>query len=136
MESPSWMSCQPGADLRLLMGRIVIEDDVDGLILRQFRLNRVEEPDEFLMPMTLHVATDHRAVENIEGGKQGRGSMALIIMGHRPTTALLQRKPRLCTVQRLDLAFLIDGKDNGMGWRGDVVPDDVMQLLGKGLVIR
>lgn len=52
------------------MGRIVIKDDADGLILRQFCLNGIEETDELLMPMTLHVAADYGAIENIEGGKQ------------------------------------------------------------------
>lgn len=83
------MSCQPGADLRLLMGRVVVENDVDCLILRQLRLNHVEETDELLMPATLHVAADHRAVENIEGSKQGGGPVALVIMGHLAIPALL-----------------------------------------------
>jgi hypothetical protein len=39
-------------------------------------------------------------------------------------------------VERLDLAFLIDRKDNGMGRRRDIAPDDVMQFLRKSLVIR
>lgn len=37
------MPCQPGADLWLLMGRVVIENDVDGLVLRQFGFDGVEE---------------------------------------------------------------------------------------------
>ena len=52
------MPCQPGADLRLFVGRVVVENDVDGLILRQFRLNRVEETDELLMPVTLRPITE------------------------------------------------------------------------------
>lgn len=33
--------------------RIVVEDDVDGLVLRQFGLDGVEEADELLMAVTL-----------------------------------------------------------------------------------
>ena len=33
--------------------------------------------------MTLHVAPDHRAVKNVEGGKERRRSMPDVIMGHR-----------------------------------------------------
>ncbi len=62
---------------------------MDGLILRQFGLDGIEETDELLMPMTLHVAADDGAIENIEGGKQGGGAMALVIMGHGATTTLL-----------------------------------------------
>ncbi len=38
--------------------------------------------------------------------------------------------------RRLDLAFFIDGKNNGMGRRRDVEPNDIVQFHGKGLVIR
>jgi hypothetical protein len=31
---------------------------VDSLVGRQFGLHRVQEPDELLMPMSLHVASD------------------------------------------------------------------------------
>ena len=47
------MPCQPGANLWLLMGRVVVENDVDGLIFRQFGLDGVEEADELLMPVAL-----------------------------------------------------------------------------------
>lgn len=87
------MPCQPSANLWVLMGGIVVENDVDGLIPGQFRLDGVEKADEFLMAMTLHVAADHRAVENVESGKQG--AVALIVMGHRGTTAFLDGQSRL-----------------------------------------
>ena len=70
------------------------------------------------MPVALHIAADHRAVEDIQGGKQRGGAMALVIMGHRAGAALLQRKPRLRPpVQCLNLALLVDGQDNGRDWR-------------------
>ncbi len=68
------------------------------------------------MPVTLHVAADHRAIENIEGSKQGSGAMALVIMGHHAAPALIQGKARLRPVERLDLALFIDGKE--MAWAG------------------
>ena len=61
--------------------------------------------------------------------------MALVIMGHRAAPTLLQGKARLRPVERLDLTFFINGKDNGMGRRRDVEPDDIVQFLGKSLVI-
>lgn len=90
------------------MLRVVIENDVDGFVFRQFRLNGVEEANELLMPVALHVSTDHRSVENIEGGKQGGGAMALVIMGRRAGASFLERQARLGPVERLDLALLIN----------------------------
>lgn len=135
VEGPSWMPCQPGAHLRLLMGRVIVENDVDGFVFWQFRLDGVEEANEFLMPVALHVLADHRSVENVEGGKQGGGAMALVIMGHRARASLLERQARLGPVKRLDLAFLINRQNNGVGRRGDIEADDIVKLLGKSLVI-
>src|SRR3982074_2574111 len=52
---------------------------------RHLRLGGVEEADELLVPVALHVAADDGAVEHIEGGKQRRCAMAFVVVGHRPT---------------------------------------------------
>jgi cobyrinic acid a,c-diamide synthase len=47
-----------GAHLRMPVGGVIVEDDVDDLAGRHLGLHRVQEADEFLMPMALHVAAD------------------------------------------------------------------------------
>jgi hypothetical protein len=47
------------------------------LLAGNLRLDGVEEADELLMPMPLHVAADDRAVENVQRGKQRRRSIRL-----------------------------------------------------------
>ena len=34
-------------------------------------LDRVEKADELLMPVALHAAADHRALQDVQSGKQG-----------------------------------------------------------------
>jgi hypothetical protein len=53
-----------------------------------------------------------------------------------PLASLLQGEARLRPVERLDLARLIDGQDDGMDRRRDVKADDIVKLLGKSLVIQ
>jgi hypothetical protein len=57
--------------------------------------------------------------------------MTLVVVGHRPNAALLHRQAGLSAVERLDLAFLIDREDHGMGGRIDIETDDVAQLAHK-----
>ena len=45
------MPRQLSADLGLLVGRIIIENDVDSLVGRQFGFDGVEEANELLMPV-------------------------------------------------------------------------------------
>jgi len=56
---------EPFADLRVLVSGVVVNDRVDRLSMGNLRVDVVEEADEFLMPMALHVAADDGAVENI-----------------------------------------------------------------------
>jgi hypothetical protein len=48
---------------------------VDDLSRRNGALHRIEELDEFLMPVLLHTAPQHGAVEDVEGGKQRGGAV-------------------------------------------------------------
>ena len=80
------------------------------------------------MAMALHVAADDGAVEDVEGGEQGRGAMAFVVVGHGAEAPLLQRQPRLGAVEGLDLAFLVDRQHDGMRRRIDIEPDHVAQF--------
>ena len=107
MEGPARVTIQPGADPGLLVRRIVVENDVHGLVLRQLGLDGVEEADELLVAVSLHVAPNHRAVEHVQRREQRRGAVALVVVGHGRAPAALERQARLGAVERLDLALLV-----------------------------
>src|SRR5271166_448871 len=58
VEDEARMAPQPFDDLRVLVGGIVVEDDVDDFSGRHLRLDLIEEANEFLMAMPLHALTD------------------------------------------------------------------------------
>jgi hypothetical protein len=64
------------------------------------------------MPVLLHAASEHDAVEDIQRGKQGRGAMPLIVVRHGAAAAFLQRQARLRAVECLDLALFVDRQDD------------------------
>jgi len=78
---------------------------------------------------------DDRTGRHIERGKERCGAVALVIMGHRPGTALFQGQTRLRAVECLDLALLIDGKNQRLLRRVDVKADDVLDLRDEVRVI-
>src|SRR3954451_17963228 len=88
-------------------------------------LDGVEEADELLVPVALHAAAEDGAVEDVEGGEQRGGAMALVVVGHGAGAALLQGQAGLGAVERLDLALLVDRQHHGMGRRVNVEADDV-----------
>ena len=128
------MPGQPLAHLRMLVGCVVVDNGVDFLSRRHLRLDGIEEADELLVPVALHIAADDGAVEDIEGGEQSGRAVTLVVVGHRPGAALLHRQAGLGTVECLDLALFIDGEDHGMGGRIDIETDDVAQLVDEARV--
>jgi hypothetical protein len=53
-KGPARMTRQPGHDFRMLVGGIVVEDDVDELASRDLALDGIEEANEFEMAVALH----------------------------------------------------------------------------------
>src|SRR6202048_4645430 len=106
VERPAGMPGQPLAHLRMLVGRIVVDDGVDHFSHRDLFLDRVEEADELLMAMALHVAAYDGAVEDVEGREQRGGAVTFVVVRHRPGTARLHRQTRLGAVERLDLTHM------------------------------
>lgn len=87
-----------------------------------------------LMTVLLHAAADHRTVEDVEGGEQRGGPMALVVVSHGAALAGLERQPRLGAVERLDLGLLVDQQHQGMGRWVHVEADDVFHLGGEGRI--
>ena len=108
MEDEALVPVEPGADLGMLVGGVVVEDDVDHLAGRHLGLDRVQEAHELLMAVALHVAADDGPVEDVERSEQGRGAMALVVVRHGAEPALLQRQARQGAIESLDLALLVD----------------------------
>ena len=109
----------------MLVGGIVVEDDVDRLASRDLALDGIEKADEFEMAVALHAAPDHRAVEHAERGEQGSGAVALVIVCHGLAAPGLDRQSGLGAVEGLDLALFVDRQHHRMGRRIDIEPDDV-----------
>jgi hypothetical protein len=64
VEGPARMAGESGANLRMLVGGVVVNDSVDQLAGRDLRLHGIEETDELLMAVALHVAADDGAIEH------------------------------------------------------------------------
>ena len=80
MERPSRMLCEPGQHLRKFVAAIIVEDAVDQLAGRHGPLDGCDEPEELLMSMARHAATDDPAFEHAERGEQGRRAVAFLIV--------------------------------------------------------
>lgn len=113
------------------MGPVVVEDGVDDLADPDVALESVEQADEFLMPLALHVPPETLAGQNVRRGEQRGRAVALVIVRHGRAPTLLERQPWLGPVERLDLGLPVDAEHHCMGRRRDVELDNIMQRLGE-----
>src|SRR3954454_3633014 len=115
----------------MLMGGVVVEDGVHQLAGRRGRLDSVEKAEKLLVAMPLHAAADHRAVEHVEGGEEGRGPVPDITVGHGRELARLYRPTWLGPVASLDLALLVDRQHDRVRRRAHVKTDGGTTLGGE-----
>ncbi len=94
------------------MGVEIIEDDMDGRV-RVSRDDLVHEVEKLDAPPALFVDGRHLAGCHLEGGKQRRRAVAIILVtvaGQRPPVGEFQVTLRL--LQSLDRRLFIDADDN------------------------
>jgi len=111
----------------MLMGGVVVANQMQCFVLGGFPIDLAQEGEPFVMTVTMVAASNDRAVERVQCGKQGCGAMTLVVVGQRYRTALLQRQPRLSTVQGLNLTLLVAAEHQRMlRWR-QIQSDDVFE---------
>src|SRR5271165_6022997 len=101
------MAAEPSQNLRMFVGGVIVDNGMDDFAGRYLGFDGIEEADKLLMAVTLHVAADHAAVENVQRSEERRCAVTLVIVGHGPASAGLHRKTGLGAVESLDLALFV-----------------------------
>ena len=85
--------------------------------------------EKLLMAMLRHALLNDVAGGHIEGRKQRRRAMTLVIVGERAGAPALEREAWLGAIQGLDLALLIKREDDSPLGRLQVQPDDIPEFF-------
>ncbi len=83
---------QPGLDVGVVVGAVVVEDQVHLEVLGDLAVDELQEGQELLVAVAGQAQAHDLAGGGIEGGEEGGGPVALVVVrhGHRP--ALLHGK--------------------------------------------
>ena len=79
---PTRTTCEPGSDLGMLVGGVVVDDEMDIELGRHIGLDVTQEGEKLLMTMARFALGDHRAVEHVESSEQGGRTVAAVVVGH------------------------------------------------------
>ena len=58
-----WMPFEPGFNSRMLVGAVIVDDEMEIVARGSLGINLVEEADKFLMPVARHAVADHLAAD-------------------------------------------------------------------------
>src|SRR5258708_23894765 len=90
---------QPALYVFVFMRRVVIADQVDFLAGRHGLIDHTQEAEPLLMTVLLLAQAEDLAIGGVERSKQGRRSIALIVVRHGCTAALLHWQTGLCAIE-------------------------------------
>ena len=85
------MPFEPTLNSRVFVRAIVVHDDVQLQIASELFVQSFKELQELLMPMPGVAMSNHFALRHLECGKQSRGAIALVVVGHGSTATFLER---------------------------------------------
>ena len=120
------------------MRGVVVHHQVDfrlGALLDRL-IDVLEEPQEFLMSMTLVATPDYFAGPGIQGGEQRCSAVSGVVVCVAFYLPRFHRQKRLGPVQRLHLALLVDAQDNRVLWWIHVKAHDIADFLDKQRIFR
>ena len=120
---------EPGLDDRVLVGAVVVADQVDLEVLGDLGVDLGEELLELRGAVSAVQAGDHGAVGDVEGREQGGGAVPDVVVGAALGHPGHHRQCRLGALQGLDLGLLVHAQHHRrLGWV-QVEPDDVVELV-------
>ena len=103
MKRPPGMLVQPRVNLLGTVRRGVVENDMHIETFGDLPGNGACEVDELLAPVAVLALPYTQAIKNVQGGKQGGGSVTFSVVGAGLGMALFHRQWGLGTPQCLDL---------------------------------
>jgi len=136
MHDEAGMLGQPLLNVGMLMGGVVVHDQVQLQVFARAAVDQTQELEPLLMPMPLLAHRNDRAVQRVERGKQRGRAVAFVVVGHGAGAPELHWQARLGAVERLDLALLVATEHERLVGRIEVQAHDVDQLVLEARVAR
>ena len=100
------MTLEPAGNLGVLVGRIVVANDVKLELGSDLLIDLAQEGQPLLMAMARSGVGKYLAGKVVQGGKEGHRSMAIVVVGLGANVSLALRQARLGAFEGLALASM------------------------------
>ena len=120
---------EPGFDFGVLVGGVVVDDQMDIEIVGHVGIDVTQEREEFLVSVAFLALADDLAAGDVQGGEQRCGAVSDVIMRDTFDIAQAHGQHGLGAIQRLHLGFLIDAQDHRVVGRIEVKAHDITHFF-------
>src|SRR5262245_28954732 len=107
MDVKTGMTLEPSGDFGVLVGRLVVANDVKLKFGSDLLIDLTQEGQPLLMTMAGGGVGKHLTGKVVQGGKEGHRPMPIVVMGLGANVSLAQRQARLGAFEGLILALFI-----------------------------
>src|SRR4030042_2214682 len=118
------------------MGAVVVHHQMQVHFDWELSIQTFQEFKKLLMTMPIKTLPNDFTLSQFQCRKERRGTVALVVMGHGPTAAFFQRQTWLCTIQHLNLTFLVHAEHQCLLRRIEIKTHHVGQFLKKPGITR
>src|ERR1700676_5378866 len=126
---------EPGLHFLGLVGLVIVADRMHVEVVGYRPVDLFQEADELLGAVTRQALAGDPARLHLEWREKSRRAIALVVVRHRLSPALLHRQARLGAIERLNLAFLVDAEHDCLVGRIEVEPDNVDYFLSEFWIV-
>src|ERR1700730_1063397 len=124
---------EPALHLLCLVRGVIVDDQMQIEMGGRLAVDLPQERQEFVRPVAWQTFADDLASRHIKRGEERCRAVALVVVGHRASAALLQGQAGLGAVERLNLALLVDGQHERLLRRIEIEADlDLFGEIGVG----
>src|SRR5258706_11481410 len=104
------MLLHPGSNLGCFMSTVIIQNQMERCFTGEIPIQTAEELQKLLMSMSCRALANNLSLHQLQRRKQRSRAVPFVIMRHRATAPFFPGQPWLGSVQRLNLALLIDAE--------------------------
>ena len=122
---------QPETYPGMFVGGVVVDNQMNVKTFRHSVIDPLEKLKKLLVTMTCLALRQDSAGGDIEGGKQGGGAVANVVMGYTLHVPQSHEQHRLGPVDGLNLRLLINGEHDRMVGRVQIEPYHIAYFFNK-----
>ena len=135
MQNEPRMFFQPCLHIRVIVCSLIIQNHVHSQFFGNLTIDLAQEFQDFNISVPWITSADYFSLQNVQGCEKAGRTVTFVIVCHRSAASFFHGKPRLCTIQGLNLRFLVHTQHHGLVRWVQIDADNIRQFFHEAFVL-